>query len=176
MSTKKTIHDLVAELETYQNAEDKILPLLKSFLYSEHYATRLCEENNIETTFTFKCNDQITGRRPLSLPEKIRKLIDSNITSQDSYEIFKLLNDIRNKLVHVISPDTQEIMRWIGDFDPPTNQELLKLLNTTNTWLRFYLCLIPAIADLYSKTKGAHIKLESIEHNIPTGNWIFHFQ
>jgi uncharacterized protein YutE (UPF0331/DUF86 family) len=176
MSTNKTIHDLVTELETYQNAKDKILPLLKSFLYSEHYATQLCEENSLETTFTYTCNDQITGKRPLSLPEKISKLIENNVLCQESYEIFKLLNDIRNKLVHVISPDTQEIMNWIGDFNPPTNKELLKLLNSANTWLRFYLCLIPAIANLYSKTRGAHIKLDRMEYNIPSGNWIFHFQ
>jgi hypothetical protein len=174
----KTIQDLAAELSSLQNTEDKVFPLLKSFLYSEHFAAKLCKENNIDTTHTFVCNKcgNVTGSKQLSLNGMISSLIDKNILDQDSLEIFKLLNEIRNKLIHNISPNTDEIIQWIGTFRPPANDAIQQIINKANVWLRFYLCLIPAIANLYSKTKEAHIRLDSIEHNIPTGNWIFHFK
>ncbi|HRY36646.1 MAG TPA: hypothetical protein P5230_02050 [Candidatus Magasanikbacteria bacterium] len=178
MNPKKTIYDLVAELSDYQNIEDKTLPLLKSFLYSEHFAVQLCKENGIKTTTLNKCKNcgHITDTRLLSLSEIITKLIEEKVISQDSFEIFNLLNKLRNRLIHDISPDTQKIIEWIGNFDPPTNSAVKDLLKKANSWLRFYLCLIPAIATLYGKTKDAQIQLDSVEYNTLTRNWIFHFK
>lgn len=174
----KTIHELVTELSSLQNIEDKALPLLKSFLYSEHYTLQLCKDNEIDTSFTFVCEKcgNNTGKRSLSLSEMISKLINKNVLGEDSFKIFDLLNKLRNRLIHEISPNTQQVIKWIDEYKPPTNKALQEHLKQVNSWLRFYLCLIPAIADLYSRINGTNVRLESIEHNIPTDFWIFHFK
>lgn len=177
MRNHKTIRDLIQELEKIQNLEDKRLAVLMLYLYSEHYCLILLEANQLENKFVYSCPkcEEVTGERGLSLSEKITKLINAEVVSDELATPFGLLSKIRNRLIHDLSPNNEEINKWIEEYKPlATTPELTSLLQHEEIWVKFYVCLVTAIASIYKKINNSVYTLETIEHNTITGKWIFH--
>lgn len=173
-----TITNLIEELEKIQVLEDKRLGVLILYLYAEHYSIKLIKKHKVSNSFDFVCScGKKTGSRSLALEERIDKLIDLHILKSEDALPFKLLNLIRNRLIHDLSPNIQKIEEWIKEYSPATSTEYLKnLLNKENSWIKFYISLVAATANMYHVLNSNGPSLEAIEKNIITGRWIFHIK
>jgi hypothetical protein len=160
-------------IQIIHNQKDKRISILLLFLYAEYYINQLLKKHKIKKTHPIKCKhcNQITNTRQLSISEKISLLITNKIIDKDIIEPINLLNDIRNRLIHDIYPNNEKIEEWINAYSPPTEKALKKLLKKEKPWLKFTLCLLPAIANLYEKLNN-HKPINSIQINTSTGDWI----
>lgn len=174
----KTIKDLIEELEKIQEYKDNRLSVLILFLYAEHYSIELLKKNKLSNSFDFVCSCGLkTGTRSLSVEERIKNLIEAKVLKEEDYDPFKLLTDIRNRLVHDISPDNSKIEDWIKEYKPAASTEYLKnLLNEQSYWIKFYLSLVAATANIYHLTDPNGPKLECIQKDTISGKWIFHIK
>lgn len=170
------IKKLVEELEKIQTLEDKRLAILLLFLYSEHYAIKLLKKNNIPNKGNYICPECnfVGDERGMSLNEKIQKFIDNKIINENLIEPFTLLNKIRNKLIHDISPKNEVIIKWINEYSPTASTNELKLmLKNTNHWIMLQISLVTAITNLYEALYDLKDSL-ICEVNPATGLWVFH--
>lgn len=173
---KKNIKDLIQELENIQDIKDSRLAVLILFLYSDYYALALCGTNNIKNRVEFVCNacGKITGSRELSLSEKIRELIDAKILDDKLYEPFNLLNKIRNRLIHDLSPDNNKILKWIEEYNPETTTEQLdEILNSVDPWEMLYVSLITAISNMCQKINNV-TTLKAVVFDEDRKRFVFH--
>jgi hypothetical protein len=173
-----TIKDLIEELEKIQKYEDNRLGVLILFLYAEYYSVELIKKHKLSNNFDFICScGEKTGTRSLNIEERIRKLIEIKVLKEEDHPPFKLLNDVRNRLIHDISPDNSKIEGWIREYAPAASTEYLKnLLNEQSYWIKFYLNLVAATANIYHLLNPDGPKLECIQKDTITGKWIFHIK
>lgn len=175
---QNTVDELIKELEKIQKYEDNRLSVLILFLYAEHYSIELLKKYKLSNSFDFICSCGLKTRtRSLSIEERIKKLIEAKILKEEDYDPFKLLNDIRNRLVHDISPDNSKIEGWIKEYQPAASTEYLKnLLNEQSYWIKFYLSLVAATANIYHLIDPNGPKLECIQRDTISGKWVFHIK
>lgn len=174
-----TITNLIEALEKIQGFEDRRLSVLFLFLYAEHFSIELIKKGGIPNSNFYTCEScgNKTGPRPLTLDERIEKLIIAKILKSEDAPPFKLLNRVRNRLIHDLSPNNQEIEKWILEYSPAASTKALEdLLNNQNPWIKFYVCLVAAIANIYYILNPDGPVLDAIEKNHLTGKWIFHIK
>lgn len=171
------IRKLFDELNNLKDNPDKAFPILKSFLYAEHYAKILCKKNGISLKQIHKCSKCFSSQSagPMSLNKMIQTLVEKSVIEENLIEIFRTLVKLRNSLVHNLEPDNQDIEKLLTSYDPPTNQEVKNLFVEENLWDRFFICLIASIGNLHTKCFSDQ-KLVAIEKNSTTKQWYFHFQ
>lgn len=155
---EKLIRDLSKSIK---ESTDKRLHILLLHLYAEHYINLLCKNNHISVSKSCSCCSDCSDKRQLSFNEKIESLIKEEILDENLLKPFKLLNQIRNKMVHYISPDNKKIKKWILEFSPDTSKEVLYLFTAPSE--KFLISVIAAIAHVYKKISNENIDIAIIK-------------
>ena len=99
-------------------------------------------------------------------------MIEQKVIDTDLYEIWDLLYDLRNRLVHDLRPDQKLLERWIEDFKMPfrsTREDgvdnlFLENLKQYSPWDRVQIYCIPVIINLFKKLK--ELRKEKLEYDI----------
>lgn len=93
------------------------------------------------------------------------------------FQFINLYERFRKRLIHDISPDNSKIEGWIREYAPSTSTEYLKnLLNEQSYWIKFYLSLVAATANIYHLLNPGGPNLECIQKDTISGKWIFHIK
>lgn len=151
-----TPQQLFDDINRIKKTGDTRLLILFLHLYAEHFINKIALEKRVK------------GK----IREKVKNLISQKIIDDDIYEIWDLLYDLRNRLVHDLRPDQKLLKRWIEDFKMPfrasrtdgADKIFLENLKQYSPWDRVQVYCIPAIINLFKKLK--ELRKEKLDYDI----------
>lgn len=149
MKTEITPERLLEEFNYCQKLNNARLTILSTHLLAEHFIHKLCSICSIDSG--------------ASIDKRIDALVAGDIITEMQGIIVRLIYKIRNKLIHNLDPDVQEINRFINELkvDPQTDSCLINAWNNLTPWSRLNAIAFPTIFKLYLKS----LELENKDRN-----------
>ncbi len=151
-SSEISLQDLMDDLKYVQKLRDGRIMILKFHLYLEHFINEIAKEKGVVSR---------------NIIDKSKTLSNQKVIDNEIHKLLKLINKIRNKLVHTLKPNGHQLDQWIKNFKPKlsvSDPEFTKALNIPDVFGRIQLYSVPAIANLYTILK--QIRKEEIKEDM----------
>lgn len=145
--------DLSNDLKRINSLEDSRIVILYLNLYIEYFVNAICKVKFKEEVI--KC--EFCGNyKELKFKEKVSKLTNLGFLNKENKhdEVVYLIYRLRNKLLHNLNPDIEELKSWIQEHEPDLKEKsplVTNFLNNASPWVKIQLFAFPAIVKLYEK-------------------------